>query len=43
VARNACRDGHYARDVGRAGAVDNGIKLVGKIGKIEMAMAVDQH
>ena len=43
VARNPRRDGHQARDAGCARAVDDSVKLSGKIRKIEMAMAVDQH
>ena len=33
----------HALDPGGAGARDHGVKLRGKIGKIEMAMAVDEH
>ena len=37
------RDRDDAADAGRTGAADDGVKLAGKIRKIEMAMAVDQH
>src|SRR5262245_13075985 len=37
------RDGDDARDAGRPRAHNYGIKLAGEIGKIEMAVAVDQH
>jgi hypothetical protein len=43
VTGNARRDRNQARNAGIARASDYGIELVGKIGKIEMAMAVDQH
>ena len=43
VARDPRRDGDQARDAGCARAGDDGVKLSGKIRKIEMAMAVDQH
>ena len=43
VARNPGRDRDHAGDAGRAGAVDHAVELGGEIGKIEMAMAVDQH
>ena len=36
------RDGDHARDAGRPRARNDGIELTGKIGKIEMAVAVDQ-
>ena len=39
----ARRDRDHARNPGRASAHDNVVKLVGKIRKIQMAMAVDQH
>ena len=37
------RDGDDARDAGRLRARHHGLVLAGEIGKIEMAMAVDQH
>jgi len=37
------RDRHQARDLGGAGAREHGIELGGKIGKIEVAVAVDEH
>ena len=40
---HARRDRDHARDAGRSRARDNGVELVGKIRKIQMAMAVDQH
>ena len=43
MAVNACRDRDHAGNAGGAGARDHGVKLRGKIGKVEMAMAVDQH
>ena len=43
VPRDARRDRDQAADIGLARAADDGVKLGGKIGKIEMAVAVDQH
>src|SRR5262252_7225507 len=43
VALDPRRDGDDARDAGRARARDHSIELAGEIGKIEMAVAVDQH
>ena len=40
---HARRDRDHARNPGRSSAHDNVVKLVGKIRKIQMAMAVDQH
>ena len=37
------RDGHDARNAGCLRAGNHGVELVGKIGEIEMAVAVDQH
>ena len=37
------RDRHHAADAGRARARHHGVEFGGKIGKIEVAMAVDQH
>ncbi len=37
------RDGDDTRDAGRLRARNHGIELAGEIGKIEMAVAVDQH
>ena len=37
------RDRHHAFDTRIASACHDSIKLVGEIGKIQMAMAVDQH
>ncbi len=37
------RNRHHALDAGGAGARHHGIELGGEIGKIEMAMAVDEH
>ena len=36
-------DGQHARDAGRAGAREHARLVAGKLGKVEMAMAVDQH
>ena len=43
MAVDARRDRDHARNAGSASARDHGIDLRGKIRKIEMAMAVDQH
>src|SRR5262249_35524120 len=43
VAFDPRRDGDDARDAGRPRARNDGIELTGKIGKIEMAVAVDQR
>ena len=40
---DARRDGNDARDPGRLRARDDGIELACEVGKIEMAVAVDQH
>jgi hypothetical protein len=37
------RDGDDAPNAGGAGARDDGVEFAGKIGKVEVAMAVDQH
>ena len=37
------RDRDHAPDPGGGGATDQGVEIVGKIRKIEMAVAVDQH
>ena len=37
------RDGDDTHDPGRPRARNHGIELAGEIGKIEMAVAVDQH
>src|SRR6185437_4855317 len=37
------RDRDHAPDPGGGGAADQGVEIVGKIRKIEMAVAVDQH
>src|SRR5262249_26264719 len=42
VAFDLGRDGDDARNAGRPRARNDGIELTGEIGKIEMAMAVDQ-
>ena len=42
-AAHARRDGDKAPDAGVSGARDDRVELAGKIGKVEMAMAVDQH
>src|SRR5215813_1528518 len=42
VAFDSRRNGDDARDAGRPRAGNDGIELAGKIGKIEMAVAVDQ-
>ena len=43
VAFDPRRDGDDTRDAGRPRARNHGIELAGEIGKIEMAVAVDQH
>ena len=43
VLLDAGRDRDHARHAGGLRARDNGVDLVGEIGEIEMAMAVDQH
>ena len=40
---NARRDRHHALDSGGASTADNGIELGGKIGEVEVAVAVDKH
>ena len=37
------RDGDHAPYPGRPGALDDRVEVVGEVGKIEMAMAVDEH
>jgi hypothetical protein len=37
------RDGNDARNAGRLRARNHGIELAGEIGKVEMAVAVDQR
>ena len=37
------RNGHDAADAGRPRPRDDSLDLAGKIGKIEMAVAVDEH
>ena len=37
------RDGDDAADAGRLGARDDGVEVLGKIRKVEMAVAVDEH
>ena len=37
------RDRDDAADPGGLGARDDGVEIVGEIGKIEMAVAVDEH
>jgi hypothetical protein len=41
VAFDSRRDGDNARNPGHPRAPDHGIELAGKVGKIEMAVAVD--
>src|SRR5262249_43989066 len=43
VAFDSRRDSNNARDSGRPRARDHGLELAGESGKIEMAVAVDQH
>ncbi len=40
---NARRDGHDAPDTDVARASDHGVELGGEIGKVEMAVAIDEH
>ena len=40
---NAGRDRDHAPDAGAARASNDGVELVGKIGKVEMAVAVNEH
>ena len=42
AARDSGRDRHHALDARRARARDDGVEFFGEIGKIEMAMAVDE-
>ena len=37
------RDRHHAADAGRARTPDDAVEVVGEIGKIEVAVAVDEH
>ena len=37
------RDGDDTTDPGGLGARDDGVEIIGKIRKVEMAMAVDEH
>ena len=37
------RDRHHAADAGRPGARHHAVELVLEVGKVEMAVAVDQH
>ena len=37
------RDRHHAPDPGSEGAGDDGLPLLGEIGEVEVAVAVDQH
>jgi len=41
MALHACRDGNDARNTGRPRARNDVIELAGKIGKVEMTVAVD--
>ena len=43
VAAHPRRDRHHAADAGRARPRNHGVEFGGEIGKIEMAVAVDQH
>jgi hypothetical protein len=43
VLPHARRDRHHPLDPSVAGARHHGIELVGKVGKIEVAMTIDQH
>ena len=43
VTAHARGDRDHPPDAGTTGAANHGVELVGKIGKIEMAMAVNQH
>ena len=41
--RDSRADGDHALDAGRARALDDRVEVVGEVGKIEVAMAVDDH
>ena len=43
VALHPGRDGDDAADAGRPRARHHAVELVGEVGKIEMAVAVDEH